>query len=477
MTERIKKLTELTLEGKMYVDPVKPEFDRMDLFLTEQERDVKRICEYIMSQKPMLTEYSAFTGFFNFDDCVVGDIFNRLGHRNAGDALELFYCNHIDNLSSMDWQHGTADYREVLDIGIAGIIQKIEKSILTHTEKEKINFLKGLKKVAETFLLWLEKCSGLCAEYEENVRDTEYRENFNNLSRALLNISKGAPKTFYEAVLTIYVTFSLNPDSFGTLDRYLTRFYENDIKSGNLTRQKAKEYLQELFLMVQAATHIDSGNFTKGGQSHFCIGGRDANGSDCYNDMSQLIVESMMELPTYVPQVSLRWTKDMPEGAFKYLLECEKNDKNKRIAFTNEDKRIEAYTKICGFPYEQAINYTLVGCNEPAMLGGLCASTSHANLAHSIETVMHERSDEIINSKTFDEFYAAFKEQLYADLDKIYHYDDLYNLVRGRDINYVSCLLTNGCIENGKSITQGGVDYAVSTVMYLGNVPYWTVLR
>ena len=84
---------------------------------------------------------------------------------------------------------------------------------------------------------------------------------------------------------------------------------------------------------------------------------------------------------------------------------------------------------------------------------------------------MHDRSDEIVDANSFDEFYRVFKDQLYNDMDKIYYYDDLYNLVRGRDINYVSCLLTNGCIENGKSITQGGVDYAVSTVMYLGNVP------
>ena len=222
--------------------------------------------------------------------------------------------------------------------------------------------------------------------------------------------------------------------------------------------------------MVQAATPSESANFTKGGQSHFCIGGRDLGGNDCYNEMSQLIVESLIELPTYIPQVTLRWTNDTPKGVFKYLLECEKNDPNKRIAFTNDDRRIEAYTKICGFPYKEAINYTLVGCNEPAMLGGLCASTSHANLAHPIATVIHERNDEIVNAKTFDDFYAVFKDQLYADLDKIYHYDDLYNLQRGKDINYVSCLLSNGCIEKGISITQGGVNYAVSTIMFLGNV-------
>ena len=470
MEQRIKKLMDLTMKGKMYVETVKTDFDRMDLLLPEQEKDVKRICEYILNQKPLITKYSGFTGFFNFDGSVVGDAFHRSGHRKTGEFLSEFYCKHIDNLSSMDWQHGTSDYRKVLSVGIVGIIKEIEESIAKHTETEKIEFLKSLKKIAKTFILWMEKCSALTLEYSKSVEEPDYRKNLEKLSKALLNISKRAPSNFYEAVLTIYVCFSMNPDSFGTLDRYLSDFYFEDISNGVLTEEEAKTYLQELYLMVQAHTPIESYGFTRGGQSHFCIGGRDEKGKDCFNEMSRLVVDSLMELDTHIPQITLRWTNDTPREVFKYLLECEKNDKNKRIAFTNDDRRIEAYTKICGFPYEEAINYTLVGCNEPSMLGGMSGSSSHGNLAHSIEWVMHYRGDEIVQAKTFEEFYAIFKDQLYEDLDKIYYYDDMYNLQRAKDINYVSCLFLNGCIENGKSITQGGVNYAVSTIMHLGNV-------
>lgn len=470
MNERIKKLEKMTLDGKMYVEPVATKFDRMDLFLSDRERDIKRICEYILNQKPLLTKYSGFTGFFRFDGSVIGDVFMRSGHKNTADLVKDFYCKSIDNLSSMDWQHGTSDYRKVLSIGIIGIISDIDKSISEHTDQNEIDFLKGLKRIAETFILWIKKCSALVADYSKSVKEPDYRKNLERLSSALMNISENAPKNFYEAILTIYVCFSLNPDSFGTLDRYLSEFYFNDISGGTLTRDNAKAYLQELFLMVQAYTHKDSEDFSRGGQSHFCIGGRDENGNDCYNQMSELIIESLMELDTHIPEVSLRWTNDTPREAFKYLLKCEKNDKNKRIAFTNDDRRIAAHTKICGFPYKEAVNYTLVGCNEPAMLGGMCASTSHANLAHSIEYVMHCRSKEAAKSKNFEEFFEIFKDQLYKDLDKIYHYDDLYNLQKAKDINYVSCLFLNGCIENAKSITQGGVNYGISNIMFLGNI-------
>ena len=470
MTDRIKELMKMTLQGKMYVTPKKTEFDRMDLFLPEQEKDVKRICEFMLNGEPLITNYSCFTGAFNFDDSVIGDVFTRIGHPNTTELLGNFYCKPIDNLSTMDAQHGTSDYREVLAIGITGIISKIDESIKNHSEPERISFLESLKKVANAFVLWIKKCSARVAEYSENVSDNACKKNLMRLSKALLNISKNPPQNFYEAVLTIYVCFSMNPDSFGTLDRYLSKFYFDDIEKGILTREEAASYLQELYLMVQARTPISSPYFTRGGQSHFCVGGRDENGKDCYNEMSQLIVDSLLELDTHIPQITFRWTNDTPKDVFKKLLVAERNDKNKRIAYTNDDRRIEAHTKICKFPYKQAVNYTMVGCNEPAMLGGMCASTSHANIAHPLEYILYNCADKVIASCNFEEFYAIFKAQLYKDLDLIYHYDDLFNLVRAKDINYVSCLFLNGCIENGKSITQGGVNYAISNIMFLGNI-------
>lgn len=472
MKKRIEKLAELTLKGQMYVNPVQTEFDRMDIFFTEHERDVKRICEYIRNQQPLLTKYSTFTGYFNFDSScgVVGDIFHRGGHRNTSELTKNFYKKPVDNLSTMDAQHGTADYKEVLSVGISGIIKKIEQSAASHTDPEKIVFLNHLKEIAETVIYWLEKCSEITGQFAETVIEEEYKNNLLKLSQALSNLRTNPPKTFFEAVLTIYVCFSFNPDSIGTLDRYLSEFYFNDINKGILSKEDARDYLQELLLMVQAATPLDSPYFARGGQSHFCIGGRDKDGRDCYNELSELIIESLMELPTYIPEITLRWTKDMSKSDFRHILELERNDKNKRIAFANDDRRVDAFTKICGFPYEEAVNFTLVGCNEPAMLGGMCASSSHANLAHSIETVLYDRKDELLKVRTFEECYSLFRQQLYADLDRIYYYDDLYNLKRGKDINYVSCLFSNGCIENGKSITQGGVNYAVSNVMFLGNI-------
>ena len=467
MTERIKILTDLTLQGKMYVDTVDTEYE-YDSTLTESQNDVKHLCKYIVNQEPKITEHSAFCGYFNFDGSVIGDAFRRGGHKNTDIALQKYYLKPIDNLSTMEWQHATADYKKVLEKGIMGIIRDINHSIEQHTEPNEIEFLQSLKKVAVSLIRWTEKCVKRVKELARKTSDTEARKRLKNLANALEYSPKNPPRTFYEAVLSIYVCFSADPDSVGTLDRYLTPFYENDIANGTLTEDEAKEYLQELFLMLQTSTHISSANFTRGGQSHFCIGGYLPNGEDGFNNLSMLIVEALTELPTYIPQITFRWTKKTPKSALYYMLDKERQDPHKRIAFTNDEKRIKCYTEICGIPYERAVSYTMVGCNEPAFLGAITGSNSKGNILKCIETLFHEKSEIIKSIDTFEDFYALFEIELYSDLNKIYAYDNMYNLERAKDINYISSLFFNDCIENAKSLTQGGGNYVIASPMLIG---------
>ena len=468
MTDRIQKLTELTLAGKMYAGAKSTKFERNDIFLSECERDVKHICEYILNQEPMITEYQAMTGFFRFDSSVVGTAFNRSGHKNTTELMNNFYLKQVDGLHVLEWQHATADYKKVLESGIVGIIDDIDHSLEHHTVPEKREYLLGLRKIAEALIAWCEKCSARVSEYAKTVENGEYRKNLEKLSLTLLKVPKNAPTSFYEACLTIYVCFSCALDSVGTLDRYLSRFYFDDLSAGRITRDEAEEFLQELFLMLQAATPITSSNFTRGGESHFCVGGYLPDGSDAYNDLSKLILESLTDLPTYIPQATLRWTKTQPRDVLRFAMDLERRDKNKRIAFQNDEKRIQAYTEICGFTYEDAVSYTTVGCNEPAFPGGIVGATAKLNLLKSMERVLHDDYEEITACKSFDEFYRIYERELFADLDKHIEFDNKCNAVRARDVNYVSALFFNGCIEKAKSPTRGASDIVVCSPVVFG---------
>lgn len=468
MHNRIEKLLNLTLQGKTYATPIETAFDEKDLLLSRQDMESKRLCEYILNQEPIITPYSMMTGYFSCNESIVGDAFRRKGHKHFDSLIKDYYCKPVDKLSTFEWQHATADYKKILEKGIAGIIEEIDQSLIGREDAEQIEFLNALKRVAITLIKWAHKCSKRALEFSKQVEDKQYKKNLEMLSKALLNVPENKPSSFYEAVLSIYLCFSADPDSVGTLDRYLYPFYVNDVKKGVLTAEQAKQYLQELYLMLQSATSIESDRFTRGGESHFCVGGYLPNGEDGFNELSKLILESLIELPTWIPQVSFRWTAKTPRETFRYVMDMERKDPNKRIAFQNDEKRIKCYTEICGFPFEKAVGYTTVGCNEPAFLGAITGSNSKINVARSIETLFHKKAQEIVNAKDFDEFYQAFLKELFADLDIGYAYDNKYNVIRSKDINYLSSIFFQGCIEKAKSLTQGAGDVVIASPMYIG---------
>ncbi len=468
MNERIERLAARTMRGEMYAAPVPTKFDREDLFLTRGEREVKRLCEYIRNQEPVLCEDSAFTGYFNCDGSIVGDAMRRGGHPYTQRAMREFFLQAVDNLSTMEWQHATANYRDVLDGGFDLLYARIARSMQAHEKPEELEFLRGLRDVLDALVDWTDKCAARAEALAQTVHAAEQRANLTRLADALRRVPRHKPRNFYEAVLTIYVCFSADPDSLGTLDRYLRPFYERDLAAGTLTRAQAGAYLQELFLMVQASTERKSPNFTRGGESHFCVGGYLENGEDGFCDLSRLILERLVELPVYFPQVSLRWTRKTPREVLRFVMDCERHDAHKRIAFVSDEKRLRAFTEICGFPYDYAVGYTMVGCNEPAFPGAITGSNSKVNILRCVETLFHKKADVLRTAPDFEAFYRLFERELTADYLRALDYDNKYNLERAKDVNYLSSPFFNDCIENARSLTQGGGNRVVVGMMLIG---------
>lgn len=472
MNERIRTLTEKTINGDMYVYPVKTEYDRCDLLLSPIKMSTKRVCEYILNQEPLILEESCFTGLLKFDGSVEGDIFGRAGHRNFDIAQRYFYNKPIDNLMTFEWQHSVGDFSKIINNGLIGIKDDIEMSKVNHADDaEAMEFLQSQTDFCNTVIAWAHKCSEKAISVAQKAKNEDYRENLKKLSEGLKKVPENKAESFYEAILSLYVCYSYIPDSIGLIDRYLYPYYKNDIENGVLTQEKAAEYLQELFLMLQARIPKSSDRFYRGGESHFCIGGYLPNGEDGFNELSKLILDSLMELPTWIPQISLRWTDKTPHNILKYVLNCERNDSNKRIAFVNDRPRIKGLMKYNDISFEEAVNYTMIGCNEIALPGGIVFGFDQINILRSVENTFYKRSEEIISAESFDDFFDIYKEELFNDLWEANDIGKSLQDIRNRDTNIVSNIFIEGCIEKAKSISPQSARFlAVGILIGLPNV-------
>ncbi len=469
MTERIKKLVEKTVSGEMWVEPVKTEYDRTDLLLSPVKMSAKRVCEYILNQELRILEESCFTGLMHFDGSVEGDIFNRAGHKNFQEAVSAFYNKPVDNLLTFEWQHSVGDFAKIINYGLVGIKDNIEKSKKIHKSDEKaLEFLETQTDLCNAIIKRAQNGSEKAFAKSEQTENQTYKENLIRLSNGLKKVPENPAESFYEAVLSLYFCYSFIPDSIGLIDRYLYPFYKRDIKNGNLTDDKAKEYLQELFLMLQARISKASDRFYRGGESHFCVGGYLENGEDGFNEFSKLIVEALMDLPIWIPQISLRWTKKTSRETLRFMLDCERKDKNKRIAFVNDEPRIKGLMEYTGLSFREAVNYTMMGCNELALPGGMVFGFDAFNIVRSVENTFYKRSEEISKTTDFEEFYTIFEQELFSDLWVAEKISEGFQKTRSRDCNIVSNIFLEGCIENAKSCTQGGLTRYIAVGLPIG---------
>ena len=485
MTERVINLAKQIRQEDIVPQPVKVEYDPLDMALPEAILNAKRIVEFILAQPVYLTDTNRFTGMMRFGAAgVPGDVFTRAGHRNIHLAAEKFYAwsqavndhdnpnwqeKYQENLVCLEWQHSAPNYRYIIENGIEGSLEKINYYKQQYRfDKERYEFLEAEEMVCNGILVWAEKCADAHAAAAESCTDPVRKAELQRLADACRKVPRKPAESFYEALHCIIFCFQFLPDSVGTIDRTLYPLYIRDLEQGKITREEAKDLLGEIFVHFSAFTPYTSSNADRSAECHFAIGGYTDRGEDGFTDLSRLMVEALMELDTRRPSMSLRWNRKTPYEVLKFMLDCERHDPNKRFAFVNDEPRIKALMDICGMTFSDAVKYTMVGCNEPSFPGTVWFGGCTSNIARSMTNTLYNRTEDILQAENFEEFYEIYRQELEKDIDRILFYEDAFNDIRAKDINVLSAFLLDGCIENGKSPTQFGCEKKIGGMNIMG---------
>lgn len=472
MEQRVIDLAKLLNQKDLYEQPVTDiEYDPLDLALPEAQFNAKRIMEYTLAQSVYLTEDNRFTGMVRFNNPPVpGDIFGRRGHRYFTEARNAFYAPHYrENLVVLEWQHAAPNYKYILENGVEGSLAKIEHYKGVYREMpEKLAYLEAMETVCRGVLRWSEKCADTHEAAAKACADPVRKAELLRLASVCRKVPRKPAESFYEALQSIIFCFQFLPDSVGTIDRTLYPLYRKDLETGELTTEQAKSLIGELFIHFCNHDPVGTVNADRTAQCHFSIGGYTEEGEDGFTDLSRLMVETLMELDIRRPAMSLRWTKKTPFEVLRFMLDCERRDKHKRFAFTNDEPRVKALMEICGFSFADAVKYTMVGCNEPSFPGTLWMGGCTGNAVRSLTNTLYHRTDEIVKCKNFEEFYAIYRQELAKDIDRIIWYQDAFNDIRAKDHHVLSSFLLDGCIENATAPNQFGCEKKIGGFNLMG---------
>ena len=386
---------------------------------------------------------------------------NRYIAFRQGDYTEEETKSIDANAATSTWfgGHMILDYETILNIGLNGYEEKIKKYRSINQDSK--DFYNALE-------IMLNAVKSVIYKFAEKAKEQEKNKMYSDL----VYITKNPPSSFCQALQLVWILHRLNgEDSFGRFDFYLKPFFDNDIKTKNLTIETAYDLLLDFWFKLDSVNSIQ--NMT--------IGGLDYNGNPIYSDLTLLCVKATEELGFKGPNLCLRVTKNMPGYIWTAALDCIKTGIGLPALYN--DELIMNNLLNFGYDIKYARGFCFAGCSQ-LMIPGVCNFSNDigmVNAAKIAEISLYNGFDpqtnkqvglytgEPENIKSFDEFLQAYKKQLdyFCKLEVDIHEKE-YKYRFEREGYAMRTLFIGDCIENGRNIFDGGARFNAIELEIIG---------
>ncbi|MFQ6039912.1 MAG: pyruvate formate lyase family protein [Candidatus Poribacteria bacterium] len=366
--------------------------------------------------------------------------------------------------------HMVIDYARILSIGIPGLRREIEEAMSACDNPKKDAFYRSL-------LLYCDNMADLCRRYAETARvmKTEEmspgrRNELSEIAEICENIATRPPRSFREALQLFWFTFLL--DGNDDPGRFMFPFYRDDLTEGRITRNFARELLEELWYKLEQA-HAWS----------LVLAGQTPDGEDASNDLTYLCLEVTEALRLTNPAVALRLFSGSPRRLWRQAMRCIAKGGG-MPSLVNDDAVIRALVA-SGAPLRDARDYAMGGCIEFQIAGksNFGGEDGHINLAKCLELALNNgrcaltgemigvQTGDPTRFKTFDDVFDAYKRQVESAIDKIIIQCNVGQEIKSKQGTKVfRSLLIDDCIARGLDCEGGGAKYGNGQILTNGLV-------
>lgn len=390
---------------------------------------------------------------------------------------------------------------KVVKEGFLGIKERAADGLAALDEtdeghEEKKAFLEAVMVSMDAACVYADRLRRLASCEAENTDDPSERERLMKIAESLEHAPARPARTFREGVQATWFALLIGEIQYGMhdvlgigrADQYLYPLFNKDMDEGRLTVEEALELLEELNLKLTANVSLvpeigAEANGTLGVSQHcLIIGGTDEAGDDATNELSYLMIDAYERMNGAINQLSLRVHGGSPPEYLRRGVEVFR--KTSGHAFFNDDVIVPALVRN-GISPADARDYNIVGCIETSAGGNCfpCPGGHEVVLPMVLYMTMTngrvpvpifgqkrgKATGEPDSFKTFDEFMAAFEDQLR------YNVGVLVTAVEGKDRAYIEFLpspyisaMIDGCIESATDMTRGGAVHDFTSVIARG---------
>ena len=363
------------------------------------------------------------------------------------------------------------NYKCLLNLGIKGL-------------RDKINFYRQ-KNGACAFY---DACSGILDLFNDVCQHYINRINFyiqdqnpywllhgNEIIAVLENISEHKPATMREAIQQMFLYNTLSGSlNYGRIDDYLGDFLQNDLDHGIISESEAKSYFESLWrLMIARNTPTDG---------RVIVGGRGREHEASADRVAIMAIETTMKVKNILPQLTLRFYDGQNPQLMEMALESIAWGNTFPMLY-NDDINVDAVQKAFQIPLKEAEQYVPFGCGEYVIDGKSFGTPSGViNLLKSLEVTIFNGHDIVTQKQTsvktgnfedyrsFDNFFEAYKRQVEYFVENLAEQEALEYAIAGEEAPFLFLsLLYDRCLEIGKPLLAGGIQYLGGTLETYGN--------
>ncbi|MBM7854177.1 formate C-acetyltransferase [Desulfohalotomaculum tongense] len=370
--------------------------------------------------------------------------------------------------------------------GINGVrqeaIDRLSKLSMENPDDiDKIYFYKAAIETCDGVLTYAKRLSDYAKELADRENDLARQKELYKISEILTNVPANPPRTFHEALQSIWILESLfmleenqTGISIGRLDQYIYPMFKADMEAGRMNKLEAFELLGCFIIKCSEIMWLNSEQGAKyfAGYQPFInctVGGQKRNGGDATNELTYLIMDAVRFTRMYQPSLACRIHNKSPQKYLKKIVEVVKAGLGFPACHFDDTHIKMMLAK--GFSIEDARDYCIMGCVEPQKSGRIYqwTSTGYTQWPIAIEFVLNRGvmkwsgikegldTGDLDNFKTYEEFDAACKRQI----EHIIRLSAIGTIISQRVHRELApkplmSLLVEGCMEKGTDVTSGG---------------------
>ncbi len=390
--------------------------------------------------------------------------------------------------------HMIPGYRRVLEVGYEGIASEAARLL------EELDSREPAYAERKDFLSAVRICAGaVCdhaaryAELAERMASTaglERAAELEAIAERCRQVPAKPPRNFLETLQSIWMSQVVESISYGMaeilspgrVDQYLYPYYKSDLKRGIITREKALEAIEEYmvklggFIIMLVEIGKDTASEMGVGSNTLTIGGLDRYGKDATNEVSHLFLEAHENVRSLATNLSVRISRSTPR---EFLLKAVQSYRyTSGHAFFNDEVIVGELEKD-GISREDALDYGIVGCVEPAPSGNAfpCTAGNDISLAAVLEMALNRGrllfsgrrvgvlTPDPCQFTSFEEVTDAFSAQLSHNIAQLVMAVELLDEAYAE--NFPTPLVSSavrGCLESARDLTRGGARYNFGSI-------------